>query len=134
MYDWLVLFHVLAAFAFVFAHGTSAFVILRLRSERDIGHVRLLLEVSQSAVKVANLAGIVLIVFGIWAGIDGGWWSGGRLWIWTAVVLLVLSIIVMYALVARHTYGWRDAVARQLEPSASELDTLMTTPQPWLGP
>ncbi len=37
MYSWLVFFHVLGTFAFLFGHGVSAMVALRLRYVRNFG-------------------------------------------------------------------------------------------------
>lgn len=39
MYQWIVLLHVIAAFTFALAHGVSAGVALKLRSEREIPRV-----------------------------------------------------------------------------------------------
>jgi cation transporter-like permease len=67
MHDRLVPGHVLAAFAFVFAHGTSAFVIVRLRRDHDPDHVRLPLDLSMgnpygSAIGIAGLAMIIWLM------------------------------------------------------------------------
>lgn len=130
---WLVFLHVAFVLAFVFLHGTSATTILLLRRERDPDRVRLLLRASQLSVSPASLAGIIFIVFGIWAGANGGWWGNGHLWLWTSVVLLVVVIGAMYGLISRHTYAWRDALKEGAETSTADLDAMMTTDQPLLG-
>lgn len=46
MYDWIVFIHVLGAFAFVLAHGTSMFIAFRLRAVKDRTRIAELLELS----------------------------------------------------------------------------------------
>lgn len=86
--QWLVFAHVLGAFTFVLAHGVSVFVALRLRSERDLNRVAALLDLSRSAVMVASIAIVFLLVTGIIAGFAGDWW--GERWIWASIGILVL--------------------------------------------
>ena len=45
MYSWWVYLHILGAFAFVFAHGASAFAAFRIRATRDPAQIRTLLDV-----------------------------------------------------------------------------------------
>jgi amino acid transporter len=133
VYQSIVLAHVLTAFAFVFAHGTSFFTIARLRRERHPDQLRLLLDVSKSSLNVANLAGIALILLGIWAGIEGGWWNNGRMWLWTAVIVLIIVIVLMTVLISRHTYPLRDALAKEPGPSPDDLERMLSTSQPMIG-
>lgn len=132
-HGWLVFLHVLFAFAFVFGHGTAAAVMLRLRRERDPGRVRLLLDVSRRSSQASTAAALVLIVFGVWAGIDGGWFTNGQLWLWAAIGLLVLVTALMYVLVAKHFYAWREALAKDPPPSEAEVAAMLSTPQPLWG-
>jgi hypothetical protein len=85
---WLVFAHVLGAFTFVMAHGVSIFVALRVRTERDQARVGALLDLSKSAVTIAALAVMFLLVTGIIAGFVGDWW--GERWIWVSIGILIL--------------------------------------------
>jgi amino acid transporter len=93
MYQWIVFTHVLAVFGFLIAHGASAAVIFRLRRERDLNAIRVLLDLSRRANGVANACLMLLIVAGVVAGFMGGWW--GQYWIWAALGALVLISVAM---------------------------------------
>lgn len=95
MYEWLVYAHVLGVFGFLLGHGSAAAVAFKLRSERSVERVCVLLDLSRSASAVANAALLVLLAAGIAAGFMGSWW--GQYWIWTALGLLVLISIAMLA-------------------------------------
>lgn len=85
---WLVFAHILGAFVFVLSHGVSMFVTLRIRGERDQVRVAALLDLSKSAVAIAALAVIFLLITGVAAGFVGDWW--GDRWIWASIGILVL--------------------------------------------
>jgi hypothetical protein len=85
---WLVFAHILGAFTFVLAHGVSIFVALRLRNERDEVRVVTLLDLSRSAVAIAALAVLFLLVTGVIAGFIGDYW--GQRWIWASLAILIL--------------------------------------------
>ena len=88
MYQWVVFAHVFAVFGFLIGHGASAAVIFRLRRERDVNSIRVLLDLSRRANGVANACLLVLIAAGVTAGFMGGWWgrtgSGPRLACWSS--------------------------------------------------
>ena len=107
---WLVLSHVLAVLAFVLVHGASAIVAFRLRSERDPVRVRALLDLSNAYLNWAYGALMVLLVSGIAAGIVGGWWTSGRLWLWVSVGLLIAVLAGMYGVAAPYFEALRHAV------------------------
>src|SRR5262245_14678509 len=96
LYPWVVFTHVLAVYGFLIAHGASAAVIFRLRSVRDLAQVRLLLDLSRRANGVANACLFLLIAAGVAAGFMGGWWS--HYWIWTALAVLTLLSVAMFAI------------------------------------
>ena len=95
LYPWVVLIHVLAAFAFALAHGVSAGVALKLRGERELPRVQALLDLSLVATGGMYAAIAVLLLAGVAAAFIAGLW--GRGWIWAAIVLLVLLFAAMYA-------------------------------------
>ena len=106
---WLVFGHILGAFTFVLAHGVSMFVALRIRGERDQARVAALLDLSKSAVGIAALAVLFLLITGVAAGFVGNWW--GQRWIWASIAILVvlwgyMSLRgTMYHDAVRHSFG-----------------------------
>jgi len=96
-HSWLVLIHILGVFGFLLAHGVSVGVGFRLRSERD-------------PVRIRAIALFVLLLGGILAGISGGWWTSGKLWIWAAVLLLVAIAVGMYVVALPYFNNVRHAV------------------------
>jgi hypothetical protein len=107
---YLVLAHVLGALAFVLLHGVSPAVAFRLRSGREPARIRALLELSNAYLNWMYGALAVLLLSGIAAGFVTGWWTSGRLWLWTSVGLLVAIFAGMYGLAAPHFDALRHAV------------------------
>lgn len=86
LYPWIVLVPVTGVLFFFIAHGASAMVGLRLRTERDPARVMALLDLSRwSMGRTAGISRLVGLLAGITAGFAGGWW--GHLWIWLALVI-----------------------------------------------
>lgn len=108
-YPWIVVAHVIGAFAFVLAHGVSAFVAFRLRRERRADHVAALLELSGMGLMVMYPALLLLLLAGVVAGFVGDWW--GELWIWVSIGILVAVATAMFVLGTRHYHAVRQAVA-----------------------
>ncbi len=137
MYTWIVYLHILGAFAFALAHGTSMLVAFRLRATRDAGRIAELLALSQLATRLMYVGLVLLLVGGIWAAFEGDLWGKG--WIWMALALLVGVSVVMYA-VATPFYGQMRAAAglagRQGSssddptPTAADLERLATSRRP----
>jgi hypothetical protein len=138
MYQVVVFFHVLGAFAFILAHGVSMVVSFRLRRERDAARQASLLELSGQGIGLMYIGLGVLLLAGIVAGFMGGHW--GRGWIWASLGVLVAVIVVMYT-VATPFYGRMRAaagvpgseqMASRLKPPASpgDLEVLATSPRP----
>jgi hypothetical protein len=102
MYPILVFLHVVGVFGFLMAHGVSAGVSFRLRSERSPEKVRVLLELSAASYPVMYGSLMLLFVLGIVLGFMGSWW--GRAWIWVSLVGLIALVILMSHFGAR-IYG-----------------------------
>lgn len=100
IHPWFVVLHVLAVFAFLAVHGVSMAVWWRVRHERDRTQLVPLLDLSARSVVPMSVAGLVLIVTGILAGVSGGWWFNGQWWLWVSIVLLVAIVAIMTPLVA----------------------------------
>jgi hypothetical protein len=121
-YPWIVFVHVLAAFAFVLAHGVSMFVADRVRRERTHERVAAMLDLSAYTLPVMYGSLVVLVLAGILAGMVGGHFA--RLWIWLAIAILVVEIAAMYALAASYYGRLREAIgqarpARRGQPAPS---------------
>jgi hypothetical protein len=107
---WLKLVHVLGALALVLVHGASAAVAFKLRGERDRVRIGALIDLSNAYLNVFYLALVVVLIAGILAGIAGGYWTGGQLWIWASLILFFAIVIGMYALAAPYYQDVRHAV------------------------
>jgi hypothetical protein len=141
---WIVFTHVAAAFAFIAAHGVSMAVFFRLRKERDRARLTTLLELSSYSLGVLYVAFLVLLLAGILAGIVGGWWTNGRLWLWTALVILVVVVGLMYGLMTTSYGKLRQALGIPTpndtkrgivpEPASDEaLEALLRSSRPTVG-
>ena len=95
MYQWLVFAHILAVFGFLLGHGVAAAVAFKLRGERAIERIRVLLDLSRGASSFADACLMVVLVAGIAAGFMGGWWS--EYWIWAALGVFILISVAMLA-------------------------------------
>jgi len=138
---WLVLVHVIGAFGFILAHGVSAHVAIRLRGEREPTRIAALLDLSSYSLTMLYVSLLVLLAGGIAAGFAGGHW--GRLWIWTAIGILVLLLGAMYALASPYYGQLRRAVGMKAygdpkdapppEPlSAAEIAAHLQSTRPYL--
>lgn len=137
LYPWLVFIHVLAAFAFVLAHGTSAVVAFRVREERDPGRLAALLDLSSASLGFMYASLFVLVVAGVAAGILGHWFA--ERWPWAALALLFAVTAAMAGYAGPYYQRLRWALGlpshNQLPASAklatpSELDALLRAGRP----
>ena len=91
----IVTLHVLGVVGFLLAHGVSAAVLLRIRSERDPSALRTLLDLSRRSVNVMSVGFLVWFLTGIAAGFSGSWWTSGRWWIWVSLAIVIVITGVM---------------------------------------
>jgi hypothetical protein len=141
VYDIVKFVHVIGVFAFLMAHGVSAGVAFRLRSERSLERIRALLELSANSYGVMYLSLLVFLVSGIVGGFAGQWWGKG--WIWISLGLLI-AIVVAMGWLGSGIYGSaRKAVGlpfmenfkpqAPIEPAgAQEIDALLAKGNPVL--
>ena len=142
---WINLIHVLAAFGFVFVHGVSGLLSLRVRGERDRERIKTMTELSGSFIGWGWITLLVLVLAGAVSGIVAGWWTSGRLWIWASVVVLVVVAGLMTPIGSRYMNSVRHAVGvatfddlrkkREPPPPASdeELARVLASPQPLIA-
>ena len=100
--------HVLSAFLYLIAHGTSMAVAFRARRETSAERVRALLDLSRSTVSVSSYMLMSTIAFGVVLGFLGHWWTSP--WIWLSIVILMIVLVVMFRVVVPHFHGIRNAV------------------------
>ncbi len=86
MHKWLVFLHVLGVMGFMLGHGGTTAMTMLLKRQRDLAHMRTLLELRASA-PVFRVSFLVLLGSGIAAGFTGRWWGEG--WIWAALAILI---------------------------------------------
>ena len=129
-YSWWKFLHVAGVIAFVSFHGVSMTAALRVRKERDRGRIATMLQLSGSSVTGMYVSLLWLVVFGVVAGIQGGFWNDG--WFWIAIGLLVITVGEMSA-VARPYYE-RVKEAVEVRPSGvprrsdEELEEILSSP------
>jgi hypothetical protein len=136
MYPWLKFLHVLAIFGFLMAHGVTVSVYFTLRRERNVDRIRMLLQMSSSALVIMDLALLLLLATGIIAGFMGRWWNHA----WLSLGLLIALLVAMEMMGVRTINAIRLGVglasSRGQKPlpelmSAEELDTLLGRSQPF---
>lgn len=123
---WLVLLHVLAAFAFVLLHGPSAYAMARLLREREPARVAALLDMSGAATPASWAALAFLGLTGLLLASMEHVWS--LPWAWGSVVVLLVASFSMSWLAARpfnHARGalglrWFDG--RRQQPATGVVD------------
>ncbi len=93
IYPWVVYVHLASVFAFLLAHGVSAGVLFKLRSERTVERIRALLDLSKVSIGWTYTFLILLGLSGGTAAYLGGWWRQG--WIWASAVVLILVALAM---------------------------------------
>jgi len=121
-HGWIVFIHIVGVFAFLLAHGVSAAVLLRLRSERDPAAVRTLLDLSARSMIAMAIGGLVWLVSGILAGFSGNFWTTGRYWIWASLVIAFVIIGVMTPWGRLYLDKVRAAVG--IDPKTGTIDAL----------
>jgi plastocyanin len=132
VYEWWVFVHLAGVFGLLISHGVSMAVTFRLRAERDPARAVTLLETSSSTITAFYLSLAVLLLGGIVAAFDGGWWGYG--WIWASLATLVVIFVAMYAL-ARPYYQRIRFVATALAEGSravtpEQFEKLLRAPQP----
>lgn len=109
LYPWLVVTHIVAAFAFVMAHGVSVFVMYRVRREGDRARIAAFVDLSAGSLSLAFISLLIVLIAGIAAAISGDFFS--HAWPWVSIGLLVVVGGLMTPLAAipmnkiRHALG-----------------------------
>ena len=96
MYQWLVYAHIGSVLLFVLAHGASAAMALRLKAEPSADGIKALVVLSTLSSPAMYPLLILVALTGIWLGVAGSWF--GHAWIWTAIVVLLVTVGLMNAM------------------------------------
>ena len=107
---WLNLIHVLAVMAFILIHGFSGLLALMVRGERDRARIQVLVQLSSSVLVWSWVALAIVFFGGILAGVAGGWWTSGRLWIWASLAVFIVITILMTPIASSYMESVRHAV------------------------
>ena len=90
---WLIFLHVLSAFTFFLAHGTSVAMAFQIRRETDFARVRAMLDLSESTLIVMGIAFLIMGLSGLIMPFMLKLWGKG--WIWASIVLMVIVFVQM---------------------------------------
>jgi hypothetical protein len=112
-YNWWKFLHVAGVIAFVLFHGVSVVAALRVRKETDRIRIAILLQTSGASLVGMYVSLGWLVVFGVVAGIQGGFWDDG--WFWISVGLLVVAVVEMGAVARPYYQRVKEAV--EVRPS-----------------
>jgi hypothetical protein len=119
MYNWLVLFHIFFAFAFMLAHGVHAAAMLAFRNEKDPERALTFFNI----VPELHMVRILMVSMGLpgfIAAFITSWWRQG--WVWaSALVFLVISYI-MYRYGAGYFNLIQGAAERLIEARKTNTD------------
>lgn len=105
------LLHIVGVLGFLASHGASAAVALQLRKEREAGRVRALLDLSASTRMWGHAALLLLIVAGVANGFVLHDWGEG--WLWAAIILLVVLLVLAFPLAVPYYKRVRAAVSSE---------------------
>ena len=90
---WLVFLHVLSAFAFFFAHGTSVAMVFRIRSETNFDRIRAMLDLSAFTIRTLFRAFLAMGLTGLALPFILKLWGKG--WVWLSIVLMLIVTVQM---------------------------------------
>jgi uncharacterized membrane protein len=111
LYEWLKFLHVLAAM--VWLGGLTVFTVLGLNvlrtGERD-ALARFVASFRVVGPSVLMPAAILVLVLGIWMVLDSAAWDFEQTWIWLALVLLLVAVLVGAVFLSRAAMGAQRAV------------------------
>jgi small-conductance mechanosensitive channel len=90
---WVVFLHVLTAFTFFLAHGTSVAMAFKIRSETKFERIRAMLDLSGSTIGVMFISFLAMGLTGLILPFMLKIWNTG--WVWTSIILMVLVVVQM---------------------------------------
>lgn len=136
MYVWWLSVHMASVFGFLLSHGVSAGMGLDLRRQQSPDAVRSMTEVSKNWTGVSYAFILLILITGVAMGLQQNWWRFK--WIWTAIVILILTMGAMAGMANRYN-RIRSAAGlqppqRQRQQPAEKPEALMSlvaAANPW---
>ncbi len=122
MYLWLVVIHLLGLVLFLPSHGVSMWVAFRIRRETDRAVIAALLAMSARGNQVMYLGLLLLGVGGLGAAAVAGKLTTP--WVVASYVVVVVTLVVMYAVGAAFYYAVRDGIEGTEKAPRLDDDTL----------
>lgn len=123
--------HVLGAFGFVAAHGATATVTFKIRSERDPVRIRTMLDLSRATRHLMYGSFLLLVGAGIASATLLSAWH--QRWLWTAIVLLTILFGAAFPLAVPYFGAIRRAIDEAPVDQAKLTALLAGTRGLWLA-
>ncbi len=123
----LRLLHLLGAFGFVAAHGATAVVTFKLKSESDPVRIRTMLDLSRSTRGLMYVSFVLLLGAGLKLGFLGDWWQFG--WIWASLGIFAFLFLAAFPLAVPYFKALRRALDKT-PPDSEELARLLRSSRP----
>ncbi|MCB9578395.1 MAG: DUF2269 family protein [Polyangiaceae bacterium] len=120
------LLHLLGAFGFIAAHGATATVTFKLRSERDPIRIRTMLDLSRATRGFMYASFLVMVGAGTVLGFLMNWWHS--LWLWTSIALLTVLFVAAFPLALPYFRAIRKAVDQE-PPDPERVAALVRSPR-----
>jgi uncharacterized membrane protein len=129
-YPWFAFAHVVGLVVFAIAHGVSAFVAFRVRTQRDPSLVADTLELSRLAIWPMYVGLLLLAIGGL-----GAAWIGDLLakpWVLGSIGVLVVVLAVMYSVATPYYMRIRRALGPDAQPplTSDDLARMLDTRRP----
>jgi predicted integral membrane protein DUF2269 len=112
-YLWIKWAHIASVFLLLATHGVSMTVLYRIRRERDRAKILSLVGLSGETITPMYVSLGLILLTGVLAGLKIK--AFGQVWVWLAIVLLVLTAALMGALA--RPYFARVKAACEVRPS-----------------
>ncbi len=91
---WLVFIHVLSAITFFLAHGASAAMVFKLRTETELARIRAMLDLSIAYVNVLIISFLGMGITGVIMPFMIHIWNRG--WVWLSIILMLFVFRYMF--------------------------------------
>jgi hypothetical protein len=136
MYRWWLYAHIASVLGFLLTHGMSAAMGLSLRQQKSDDSIRSLTELSRNSTGVSYIFIVLIVITGTTLGFQGSWWR--YKWIWTAVIVLIVTIGAMSGLANRYNriraaagLDRPDRRRKQVPAYGNDLMALVAGANPW---
>jgi hypothetical protein len=136
MYIWWLWAHLTSVVGFVLTHGVSAGMGLDLRRQKSTEAVKSMTEASKNWTGASYAFILLILITGVAMGFQQNWWRFK--WIWTAIVVLILTMGAMAGMANRYNRirsaaGVQPPQRQRQQPAAKpeDLMSLVAAANPW---